>query len=220
MYMFLKFEEKNLTRQTPFPTPFTTLHYSYRRGKALPDPEKTRATCSSLRRFIRTSSCSTPIPHARAPPRRVRSQLITRHARYMAFSSHISTSRDSHDAKFWVFINRSVGIAILRGTWPDIQRSVQATPDFRTNAQVKGFFDVHRAEGTHAGGVHFEMTGQDVTECTGGARAITDDDLSARYHTHCDPRLNATQSLELAFLLAETLKDARSQEPKRAAAQS
>ena len=86
--------------------------------------------------------------------------------------------------------------------------------------EVKGFFDVHRAEGTHAGGVHFEMTGQDVTECTGGARAITDDDLSARYHTHCDPRLNATQSLELAFLLAETLKDARSQEPKRAAAQS
>jgi len=86
--------------------------------------------------------------------------------------------------------------------------------------EVKGFFDVHRAEGTHAGGVHFEMTGQDVTECTGGARAITDDDLSARYHTHCDPRLNATQSLELAFLLAETFKDARSQEPKRAAAQS
>jgi len=70
---------------------------------------------------------------------------------------------------------------------------------------VKGFFAVHRAEGTHAGGIHVEMTGQDVTECTGGAVAITDDLLSARYRTHCDPRLNAAQSIELAFLLAEEL---------------
>jgi 3-deoxy-7-phosphoheptulonate synthase len=77
-------------------------------------------------------------------------------------------------------------------------------------SEVKGFFDVHQAEGTHAGGVHFEMTGQDVTECTGGAQAISDDDLGARYHTHCDPRLNAKQSLELAFLLAEELKKKRS----------
>jgi len=83
--------------------------------------------------------------------------------------------------------------------------------------EVKGFFDVHAAESTHAGGVHFEMTGQEVTECTGGARAITDDDLSARYHTHCDPRLNANQALELAFLLAEMLKDGRQVEPLRAA---
>jgi 3-deoxy-7-phosphoheptulonate synthase len=75
--------------------------------------------------------------------------------------------------------------------------------------EVKGFFDVHNAEGTHAGGVHFEMTGQDVTECTGGAQAISDTDLSDRYHTHCDPRLNAKQSLELAFLLAEMLKKNR-----------
>jgi 3-deoxy-7-phosphoheptulonate synthase len=75
--------------------------------------------------------------------------------------------------------------------------------------EVKGFFDVHNAEGTHAGGVHFEMTGQDVTECTGGAQAISDMDLSDRYHTHCDPRLNAKQSLELAFLLAEMLKKNR-----------
>lgn len=82
-------------------------------------------------------------------------------------------------------------------------------PFDRILEEVKGFFEVHAAEGTHAGGVHFEMTGQDVTECTGGARAITDDDLSARYHTHCDPRLNASQSLELAFLLAEMLKDGR-----------
>ena len=79
---------------------------------------------------------------------------------------------------------------------------------------------MHEAEGTYAGGVHFEMTGQDVTECTGGAREITDKDLSARYHTHCDPRLNASQSLELAFLLAEMLKDERGQQPQRAAVQS
>jgi 3-deoxy-7-phosphoheptulonate synthase len=86
--------------------------------------------------------------------------------------------------------------------------------------EVKGFFEVHAAEGTHAGGVHFEMTGQDVTECTGGARAISDDDLSARYHTHCDPRLNASQSLELAFLLAEMLKEGRGQMLERVAARS
>lgn len=71
--------------------------------------------------------------------------------------------------------------------------------------EVQEFFDVHRAEGTIPGGVHFEMTGQDVTECTGGVRAVTDEDLSDRYHTACDPRLNASQALELAFLVAEEL---------------
>ena len=71
------------------------------------------------------------------------------------------------------------------------------------------FFVVHRAEGTHAGGIHIEMTGQNVTECTGGATAISDQDLSDRYHTHCDPRLNADQALELAFLVAEQLKKER-----------
>ncbi|MCB1784221.1 MAG: 3-deoxy-7-phosphoheptulonate synthase class II [Alphaproteobacteria bacterium] len=75
--------------------------------------------------------------------------------------------------------------------------------------EVRGFFNVHRAEGTHAGGVHIEMTGQNVTECVGGAEAIGDEDLSSRYHTHCDPRLNANQSLELAFLIAEELKASR-----------
>ena len=68
---------------------------------------------------------------------------------------------------------------------------------------------MHKAEGTYAGGVHFEMTGQDVTECVGGSFAITEADLSSRYHTHCDPRLNARQSLELAFLLSELLRDER-----------
>lgn len=73
-------------------------------------------------------------------------------------------------------------------------------------AEVRQFFAIHKAEGTFAGGVHFEMTGQDVTECLGGAQAISELDLSDRYHTHCDPRLNASQSLELAFLIAETVK--------------
>jgi 3-deoxy-7-phosphoheptulonate synthase len=70
-------------------------------------------------------------------------------------------------------------------------------------ARCSEFFAIHRAEGTMPGGVHFEMTGKDVTECTGGVRAVTDEDLSDRYHTACDPRLNASQSLELAFLVAE-----------------
>lgn len=77
--------------------------------------------------------------------------------------------------------------------------------------EVREFFGVHAAEGTVPGGVHFEMTGQDVTECTGGVRAVMDEDLSDRYHTACDPRLNASQSLELAFLVAEELQARRSQ---------
>ena len=76
-------------------------------------------------------------------------------------------------------------------------------------SEVKNFFDIHKSEGTYAGGVHFEMTGQDVTECTGGAKAVTADDLGSRYRTHCDPRLNANQSLELAFLIAELLQEDR-----------
>ncbi|MDE1174169.1 MAG: 3-deoxy-7-phosphoheptulonate synthase class II [Parvibaculaceae bacterium] len=82
-------------------------------------------------------------------------------------------------------------------------------PVDRVLAEVQSFLAVHRAEGTHAGGVHFEMTGQNVTECTGGAQAITDQELGDRYHTHCDPRLNASQSLELSFLIAEGLKRER-----------
>jgi 3-deoxy-7-phosphoheptulonate synthase len=76
-------------------------------------------------------------------------------------------------------------------------------------SEVRSFFEVHQSEGTYAGGIHLEMTGQNVTECTGGARAITDEDLNDRYHTFCDPRLNAEQSIELAFLLAELLKKER-----------
>ena len=82
-------------------------------------------------------------------------------------------------------------------------------PFDRIMAEARSFFAVHRAEGSFAGGVHVEMTGQDVTECIGGAQAITEQGLSARYHTSCDPRLNASQALELAFFLAERLKEER-----------
>jgi 3-deoxy-7-phosphoheptulonate synthase len=89
-------------------------------------------------------------------------------------------------------------------------------PFERILAEVRGFFAVHRAEGTHAGGIHAEMTGQNVTECTGGAIDVTEQSLADRYHTHCDPRLNAGQSLELAFLLAEMLNAELSERRKAA----
>lgn len=98
--------------------------------------------------------------------------------------------------------------------------TVKSTSGYKTRqfdrilAEVKAFFAVHRAENSHAGGVHFELTGADVTECVGGAQAITDANLGDRYHTHCDPRLNASQALELAFQLAEGLKDERDQHQK------
>jgi 3-deoxy-7-phosphoheptulonate synthase len=93
--------------------------------------------------------------------------------------------------------------------------TVQSASGFKTRhfswilEEGRTFFEIHRAEGTYAGGVHFEMTGQDVTECVGGAQAITEANLGVRYNTHCDPRLNASQALELAFLLAEMLKEGR-----------
>jgi len=93
-------------------------------------------------------------------------------------------------------------------------------PFDRILSEVVDFFAVHRAEGTYAGGVHVEMTGNNVTECTGGAHAISADELSDRYHTHCDPRLNADQALELAFLIAELLKRERSAREVKVAAQA
>lgn len=95
--------------------------------------------------------------------------------------------------------------------------TIKASTGFKTRpfdrilSEVRQFFAIHQAEGTYAGGVHFEMTGQDVTECLGGAQAISEEDLSSRYHTHCDPRLNASQALELAFLLADGIKKERGQ---------
>ncbi|OAY78111.1 phospho-2-dehydro-3-deoxyheptonate aldolase 2, chloroplastic-like [Ananas comosus] len=86
---------------------------------------------------------------------------------------------------------------------------LKTRPFDRILAEVRAFFDVHEQEGSHPGGVHLEMTGQNVTECIGGSRTVTFDDLSSRYHTHCDPRLNASQSLELAFIIAERLRKRR-----------
>ncbi len=82
-------------------------------------------------------------------------------------------------------------------------------PFDRVMQEIRSFFDVHRAEGTYAGGVHLEMTGSNVTECTGGARALSEADLRSRYITYCDPRLNAEQAIEVAFLIAEKLKKDR-----------
>jgi 3-deoxy-7-phosphoheptulonate synthase len=104
--------------------------------------------------------------------------------------------------------------------------TIKSSTGYKTRAfdrilqEVRGFFAVHQAEGTYAGGVHFEMTGQDVTECIGGAQAIDETALADRYHTHCDPRLNASQSIELAFEIADLLKREREAlaEPKVALA--
>ena len=99
----------------------------------------------------------------------------------------------------------------MHGNTISAANGYKTRPFERILKEVDTFFAVHRAEGSHAGGIHVEMTGQNVTECTGGAVAISETDLSDRYHTHCDPRLNADQSLELAFLVAERLKMERAE---------
>ena len=121
---------------------------------------------------------------------------------------------------------RRAGATVVWACDPMHGNTIKSATGYKTRpfdrilAEVRGFFAVHRAEGSHAGGVHFEMTGQDVTECTGGAQAITEHRLGDRYHTHCDPRLNASQSLELAFLIAEALKQERAAQGRRIAAAS
>jgi len=97
----------------------------------------------------------------------------------------------------------------MHGNTIKLRSGYKTRPVDRILEEVRSFFDVHRAEGTHAGGVHFEMTGQDVTECLGGAQAIKELDLAERYQTACDPRLNASQALELAFLIAQGIRDER-----------
>jgi 3-deoxy-7-phosphoheptulonate synthase len=98
--------------------------------------------------------------------------------------------------------------------------TIKASSGYKTRpfdailSEVRRFMGVHQAEGSHAGGIHVEMTGKDVTECTGGMRALTDEDLNDRYHTFCDPRLNAAQSLELAFLVAEELRKEQALRPR------
>lgn len=115
------------------------------------------------------------------------------------------------------------GRSVLWSCDPMHANTVKSAAGYKTRAfdqvlgEVRGFFEVHLAEGTHAGGVHVEMTGQNVTECVGGAQAISEADLADRYHTHCDPRLNASQSLELAFLIAEMLRQERARRPDNAA---
>ncbi|MFB9884858.1 class II 3-deoxy-7-phosphoheptulonate synthase [Balneatrix alpica] len=107
------------------------------------------------------------------------------------------------------------GRKVLWSSDPMHGNTVKASSGFKTRAverilqEVKAFFQIHKAEGTYAGGVHFEMTGKNVTECIGGAYQITEQQLGDRYHTFCDPRLNADQALELAFLISESLKEAR-----------
>ncbi|MFQ8430377.1 class II 3-deoxy-7-phosphoheptulonate synthase [Amaricoccus sp. W119] len=93
----------------------------------------------------------------------------------------------------------------MHGNTVKSESGYKTRPFERVLREVREFFAIHAAEGTYPGGVHFEMTGQDVTECTGGVRAVTDENLRDRYHTACDPRLNASQSLELAFLVAQEL---------------
>lgn len=97
----------------------------------------------------------------------------------------------------------------MHGNTLSAANGLKTRPFERILQEVKRVFAVHKAEGTYAGGIHLELTGQNVTECTGGAAAITEDGLSSRYHTHCDPRLNANQAIELAFLVAEALKEER-----------
>ena len=110
---------------------------------------------------------------------------------------------------------RKEGFDVLWTCDPMHGNTIKSSSGFKTRpfdavlSEVREFFAVHKAEGTIPGGVHFEMTGKDVTECTGGVRAVTEEDLSSRYHTACDPRLNASQSLELAFLVAEELSNRR-----------
>ena len=104
------------------------------------------------------------------------------------------------------------GLNVIWSCDPMHGNTIKATSGYKTRPfnnvvrEVKNVFGVHQAEGTYAGGLHIEMTGQEVTECTGGAQKISDQDLSSRYHTHCDPRLNASQALELAFLISDEIK--------------
>ncbi len=110
---------------------------------------------------------------------------------------------------------KSEGRNVVWSCDPMHGNTIKASNGYKTRpldsilSEVKQFIDIHKAEGTYAGGVHFEMTGQNVTECLGGTQEILEEDLTDRYHTHCDPRLNANQALDLAFLISEKLKESR-----------
>ena len=126
-------------------------------------------------------------------------------------------SRFGHDnvGKFLPKLIRSIkkeGLNVIWSCDPMHGNTIKATSGYKTRPfnnvvkEVKNVFECHQSEGSYAGGLHIEMTGQNVTECTGGAQKISDQDLSHRYHTHCDPRLNANQALELAFLISDEIK--------------
>lgn len=105
------------------------------------------------------------------------------------------------------------GMKVVWSCDPMHGNTIKSSNNYKTRpvdailTEMKEFFQVHKAEGTFGGGVHLEMTGKNVTECIGGSFTVTEEDLSSRYHTHCDPRLNADQALELAFLIADSLKE-------------
>ena len=108
------------------------------------------------------------------------------------------------------------GKKVLWSSDPMHGNTIKAENGYKTRdfeailGEVKQFFQIHKAQGSYAGGIHLEMTGQNVTECTGSrSSAIKESDLASRYHTQCDPRLNADQALELSFMIANTLKEAR-----------
>ena len=118
---------------------------------------------------------------------------------------------------------KAEGRSVVWATDPMHGNTLKAANGYKTRpfdrilAEVRSFIEIAESEGVHPGGVHLEMTGQNVTECLGGARALTEDELSHRYHTHCDPRLNADQALELSFLVAEKLRAHREAAQERAA---
>ena len=113
------------------------------------------------------------------------------------------------------------GRAIVWSCDPMHGNTIETSTGYKTRrfeqvmSEVRKFMDIHQAEGTHAGGIHVEMTGKNVTECTGGFQAVTEVDLKDRYHTFCDPRLNAAQALELAFLVAQEMKEEQALRPRR-----
>ncbi len=110
---------------------------------------------------------------------------------------------------------KTAGYSVVWSSDPMHGNTIQANNGYKTRPfdrillELKAFFEIHHAEGTYAGGVHFEMTGQNVTECTGGAEELTEDDLAACYQTHCDPRLNANQVLEMGYLIADLISTSK-----------
>ena len=134
--------------------------------------------------------------------------------------ARMGASDVNHKLKPLVSAVKKSGLVVGWCCDPMHGNTVKASSGFKTRkmddimTEVRGFFDVHGEMNTVPGGVHFEMTGQNVTECVGGVYAVSETNLGDRYHTHCDPRLNATQSLELAFLVADLLSKTRSDRKK------